>query len=193
MTLVWVTPVDTLADGRTLPGLPTVDVFEAILLATLLVAANAVARCRPDRSGEVGLAAGALMCSSVGLLLYAAPGTGYPTTSRLADAVFICGFSLSVAAALRLTGPARVHRRRGSDPGRHWLALPELATIVTLIAITVHESVDSTPVQSLIVAMSARWHWHSPAWSSWARSSVGWDGRCGSRPTCCTTRPGPTA
>ncbi len=155
MTLVWVTPVDTLADGRTLPGLPTVDVFEAIVLATLLVAASAVARCRPDRSGEVGLAAGALMCSSVGLLLYAAPGTGYPTTSRVADAVFICGFSLSAAAALRLGGPARVHRRRGSDRGHRWLAPPEVATVVTLMAITVHENVDSTPVPSLIVGTSA--------------------------------------
>ncbi len=155
LTLVWVTPVDARADGRTIPGLPTVDVFEAVVLATLLVAAGAVARSRPDRHGEVGLAAGALMCSGVGLLLYSAPSAGYSSASRTADAVFAVGFVLAGSAGLRLCGPGRSLRRRGSDLDRHWLALPEIATVTTLVAVTVHERVDSTPLLSIAVAVTA--------------------------------------
>jgi diguanylate cyclase (GGDEF)-like protein len=151
LTLVWVTPVHQQVDGRAIAGFPTINVFEIVTVVTILVAVGAFARCRPDRHGEVALIAGALTCSGVGMLLYASSPAGYPTTSRLADVVFVLGFSFAIAAGLRLRGPAKPPRRRGNDRDRHWIALPEVATVTTLVAITVHERFDDSPVASLVL------------------------------------------
>jgi diguanylate cyclase (GGDEF)-like protein len=155
LTLVWVTPVHQQVDGRLIAGFPTISLYGIITVLTILVAVGAFARSRPDRQGEVGLMAGAITCSGLGMLLYASSPADYPTTSRLADVLFCFGFCLAIAAGLRLCGPSRAMQRRGSDASRHWVALPEVATVVTLVANAVHARFDDNTAVSLIVGTSA--------------------------------------
>ena len=155
LTLVWVTPVHQQIDGRVIAGFPNISVVAIVTVVTVMVAVGAATRCRPDRHGEIALMAGALVCSGLGMMLYASAPGGYPTSSRLADTVFCVGFVLAAAAGLRLRGPARPPRRRGTDRSRHWFALPEVATVITLSAITVHERWDDTPVASLVLGAVA--------------------------------------
>lgn len=151
LTLVWAAPLHQQSDGSAIAGFPTVSVFELVTVTTILVAVGALARSRPDRYGEVAPMAGALASSGVAMLLYAASPQGYPVTSRLADGLFCIGFVLAAATGLRLRGPRRPLQRRGSDHARHWLGLPEVATVATLVALTLRERDRGTSVTSLVL------------------------------------------
>jgi diguanylate cyclase (GGDEF)-like protein len=155
LTLVWVLPVHQLADGSVVAGFSGLDVNQIVTVLTILVAVGAIARCRPDRQGEVAPMAAALAMSGVGMLMYASSPEGYPVSSQLADTVFVVGFVLAAVSGARLAGPPKPPRRRGSDLNGHWLALPEAATVVTLVALTLHERWEDSPTASIVLGATA--------------------------------------
>lgn len=135
VTVVWVAPVSP----GSITEVATVTMVGAATVLCIAVALGSLARCRPDRQGEVGLITGALVAAGFGVLQYLSAGDQYPMAARLGDALFIVSFVLAGAAGLRLTSPPAAQRRRGSDRRGRWIALPEVATIVTLVAISIHE------------------------------------------------------
>jgi diguanylate cyclase (GGDEF)-like protein len=155
LTLVWVLPVHQVADGQVVAGFSGFDLNQMVTVLTILVAVGAIARCRPDRFGEVGPMSAALALSGVGMLMYAASPEGYPVSSQLADTLFVAGFVFAAVAGARLAGPPKAPRRRGGDLNRHWLALPEAATVTTLVAISLHERWVDTPTMSIALGATA--------------------------------------
>lgn len=135
VTVVWVAPISP----SSIADVATITVVGAATALSIAVALGALARCRPDRQGEVGLITGALVTAGFGVLLYLSAGDQYPMTARLSDALFIVSFVLAGAAGLRLASPPATQRRRGTDRRARWIALPEMATIITLVAISLHE------------------------------------------------------
>jgi diguanylate cyclase (GGDEF)-like protein len=155
LTLVWVLPVHQLEDGQVVAGFSGFDLNQAVTVLTILVAVGAIARCRPDRQGEVAPMSAALALSGVGMLMYASSPEGYPVSSQLADTLFAASFVFVAVAGARLAGPPRPPRRRGSDLNGHWLALPEAATVTTLVAITLHERWDDGQAMSIVLGAAA--------------------------------------
>lgn len=155
LTLVWVLPLHQTEDGNVVAGFSELDLNQAVTVLTILVAVGAIARCRPDRQGEVAPMSAALALSGVGMLMYASSPEGYPVSSQLADTLFMASFVFAAVAGARLAGPPTPLRRRGGDLNGHWLALPEAATVTTLVAITLHERWDDSPAISIVLGATA--------------------------------------
>jgi diguanylate cyclase (GGDEF)-like protein len=135
VSVVWVTPVSP----GSITEVATITLVGATTVVSIAVALGSLARCRPDQHGEVVLITGGLVAAGFGVLLYLSAGDQYPMTARLGDTLFIVSFVLAGAAGLRLASPPAAQRRRGTDRRGRWIALPEVATLVTLTAISLHE------------------------------------------------------
>ena len=147
--LLWALPVSSLLrriEEAAVPGsagdTSTLGLFAASNVLGLLVAMGALARCRPDARGEVRPTAFAVILAGLGDLVFSvAPPGGYEPLSRLADAFYVAGLTLVLIAAHRLAGPevrsTKVATACEQRPGRP--AVAELATILALLALAVHQ------------------------------------------------------
>lgn len=150
-TVVWAVPIHP----RTFAEFTELSAVGVVTIVAIVVAVGSLARCRPDRHGEVGLIVAALAAAGFGVLLYLTAVGEYPVTSRLGDALFAVSFVLAAAAGLRLSGPSSTQQRRADDLGRRWIALPELATVTTLIVITIHEYHEDAVVTAFTLGAAA--------------------------------------
>jgi diguanylate cyclase (GGDEF)-like protein len=147
--LLWALPISSLLrriEEAAVPGTAgdpsTLGIFAASNVLGLLIAMGALARCRPDARGEVRPTAFAVILAGLGDLVFsvAAPG-GYEPLSRLADAFYVAGLTLVLVAGYRLLGPEVRSTKEATAceqrPGRP--AVAELATILALLALAVHQ------------------------------------------------------
>ncbi len=149
--VLWALPVSSLlqrVDEAT--GNPTAEtsagLYAALNVVVLLLAMGTLARCRPDVRGEIRPTVVAVVCASIGDLVFAvAPLGGYSEMARAADAFYVVGLVCTVVAAHRLTGPPMVAPPRGDGATgrrrRDRPAVAELATLGALVALAVHQQV----------------------------------------------------
>lgn len=120
-------------------------------VATILIAVGTVVRCRPDRNGEIGLLAAAVVIEGLWVLVHNPPPADYGLSTRVADVLAAVGFTLAGAAGLRFgRGVGRVGRTAADQ--RHLLALPEAATVVTLAALATSAGRHRDLAPSLVIA-----------------------------------------
>lgn len=160
VALLWSMPFhDEVSQVAGSPGLGTVDLFALIEMALMIVAVGALSRCLPDRRGEVrGLVSATLVLGTADLIWAYSGATGAGVGARVADALYTVATVLAVIAGRRLVlsgagGAAPARRRSDVTPPRRRFALPELASVVALLAIVVHESLHEH-VQWISLALS---------------------------------------
>lgn len=152
--LLWVLPISSMLrrieqSGQSISLDASVDsvtfgAYALLDVVILLVAMGALARCRPDARGEIRPAAmGAILMGLGDLVFSVSPTDGYTAVARTADAFYVAGLTLLVVAAHRLGGPPSPQRppARPGAPRRIRPAVAELATLIALAALAVHQQV----------------------------------------------------
>lgn len=143
--LAWAFPVTALAQRLGGPdGLGRTDdamlaVTAAVNLVVLLVASSILVRCRPDRRGEIVPMVTALVLSSGSELLVSLdPSASNPALASGIHVLQLCAATLLVVVGWRLLGP-EVAPTAASARHRRRPALPEVATLVALLALAARE------------------------------------------------------
>lgn len=153
IALLWSLPMHAeIAQTSGSPGVASLDLYALVEMALLVIAVGTLSRCLPDRNGEIRAFVASVVCLGLADLVWAWSGaTGDGVLARVADALYAVVAALMLIAARRLDRAGTTERepqRRRSDrvPTTSRLALPELASVVALLAILVHERIyDHAP------------------------------------------------
>lgn len=145
IAVVWALPL-----SETTGPLQSVAI-EVSGVVAILIAVGTVVRCRPDRNGEIGLIAAAVVIEGLWILVHNPPPMDYGLSTRIADVLVAIAFVLAGAAGLRFGKGVGRHGRLAADQ-RHLIALPEAATVVTLLALTASTGRHRGLAPSLVIA-----------------------------------------
>lgn len=146
--LLWVLPLNRLiAEAADRDGTLLYTALGVIKVATVLVAMGVFVRCRPDVRNETKpLAFGLVILGIADLIFASSSSDGYTLGNHVADALYTAALLLLLLTGIRLGGPpaprAHTHSAGGRTPR---IALPELATVASLVSLAAHTQFDAGP------------------------------------------------
>lgn len=139
MAMLWVLPIRTLVSNGDHGGAAQLDILTGIKVLMVLVAMSTFVRCRPDERNEIKPLAFGLILLALADLAFTTGGAG----SRLAEALYTAALLLLFIAGRRLGSVLVCRPMPATASPRYRAALPELATVIALVALAVHAQFEA--------------------------------------------------